>query len=177
MTERDFEDRLLPSGRLREPLSSLQRADAIVLPAASSELLPDAASRGSLGVLPQKPIWRIKRELALPHRPSQPIAFCGLARPEQFFAQLRAAGITPAAEVDFRDHHAYNRADIERLLAMRVKFHADAFLTTEKDAMNLGSMQADLQPMTIATLNVTLDRPADAVDAILTRIAEREPRS
>ena len=30
MTERDFDDRLLPSGRLREPLSSLQRADAIV---------------------------------------------------------------------------------------------------------------------------------------------------
>src|ERR1035437_1909593 len=32
MTERDFDDRLLPSGRLRETLSSLRRADAIVLP-------------------------------------------------------------------------------------------------------------------------------------------------
>jgi len=32
LTERDFDDRMLPSGRLREPLSSLQRADAIVLP-------------------------------------------------------------------------------------------------------------------------------------------------
>src|SRR5208282_1457673 len=32
MTERDFGDRLLPSGRLREPLSSLRRADAIVVP-------------------------------------------------------------------------------------------------------------------------------------------------
>jgi tetraacyldisaccharide 4'-kinase len=31
MTERDLDDRLLPSGRLREPLSSLARADAIVL--------------------------------------------------------------------------------------------------------------------------------------------------
>jgi tetraacyldisaccharide 4'-kinase len=178
IAECDFEDRLLPSGRLREPLSSLQRADAIVLPAALSELFPeDAARRVSLGGLPPKPIWRIKRELALPHRPSQPIAFCGLARPEQFFAQLRAAGITPAAEVDFRDHHAYHRGDIERLLAMRDKFHADAFLTTEKDAMNLGSLQADLQPITVATLNLTLDRPADAVDTILARIAERKPRS
>src|SRR5208337_5458112 len=33
MAERDFDDRMLPSGRLREPLSSLARADAIVLPA------------------------------------------------------------------------------------------------------------------------------------------------
>src|SRR6266446_6492256 len=32
MASGDFEDRLLPSGRLREPLSSLERADAIVLP-------------------------------------------------------------------------------------------------------------------------------------------------
>src|SRR5580700_9156894 len=32
MTECDFDDRMLPSGRLREPLSSLARADAIVLP-------------------------------------------------------------------------------------------------------------------------------------------------
>ena len=32
LTEPDFDDRLLPSGRLREPLSSLRRADAIVLP-------------------------------------------------------------------------------------------------------------------------------------------------
>ncbi len=31
MPECDFDDRILPSGRLREPLSSLQRADAIVL--------------------------------------------------------------------------------------------------------------------------------------------------
>src|SRR5580704_11789088 len=32
MTERDLRDRLLPSGRMREPLSSLARADAVVLP-------------------------------------------------------------------------------------------------------------------------------------------------
>src|ERR1700722_7820521 len=30
MTEHDFDDKLLPWGRLREPLSSLERADAIV---------------------------------------------------------------------------------------------------------------------------------------------------
>ena len=170
MTECDFEDRLLPSGRLREPLSSLRRADAAVLPAASCR---DAAVL--LGE--QKPIWRIRRELALPHPPSQPIVFCGLARPAALFAQLRAAGITPAAEVDFRDHHAYDRGDIKRLLAMRDKFQADAFLTTEKDATNLGLLQADLQPMTVATLSLMLDRPADVVDTIVSRIAKRDPRS
>jgi len=34
-----------------------------------------------------------------------------------------------------------------------------------------------LGPLTTATLNLTLERSADLVDAILARIAERKPRS
>ncbi len=168
VTERDFDDRMLPSGRLREPLSSLVRADAVVLPAG---LVVDHPA------LQEKPIWRIERELVLPSLPSAPVVFCGIARPDQFFAQVRAAGITPAAEIEFRDHHSYDRSDVERLLAMRVKLSAGGFLTTEKDAVNLGSLQADLKPCAIAALNLTLDHPTDVVDAILAGIAERKLRS
>ncbi|MGA7080979.1 MAG: tetraacyldisaccharide 4'-kinase [Terriglobales bacterium] len=180
MTEADFDDQLLPSGRLREPLSSLQRADAIVLPAALELDAPsrrDAASRVSRGVLQQKPIWRIERKLVLPNLPAEPVVLCGIARPEQFFAQVRAAGIAPAAEIEFRDHHSYNRSDIEHLLAMRAKLGPGGFLTTEKDAVNLGSLRTELQPLTVAALNLTIDRPADLVDAILARIEKRKPRS
>lgn len=168
MTERDFDDRLLPSGRLREPLSSLARADAVVLPAGLTVDHP---------ALQQKPVWRIERELVLPSMPSAPVVFCGIARPEQFFAQVRAAGITPAAEIEFRDHHAYDRRDVDRLLAMRAKLSAGGFLTTEKDAVNLGALQAELTPFAVAALSLTLDHPTDAMGAILARIAERKPRS
>ena len=160
VTERDFDDRMLPSGRLREPLSSLRRADAIVLPASLAVDHP---------AVRQKLIWRIERELVLPSLPSAPVVFCGIARPEQFFAQVRAAGITPAAEIIFRDHHAYDRSDIARLLAMRGNLGAGGFLTTEKDAVNLGSLQADLKPFAVAALSLTLNHPTDAVDAILAR--------
>jgi tetraacyldisaccharide 4'-kinase len=175
MTERDFDDRLLPSGRLREPLSSLQRADAIALPQGFSAYDPVIEKFAQQGKL----IWRMKRDLAIPAVPISPIVFCGIARPQQFFAQVRAAGITPAAEVEFRDHHAYNRSDIERLLAMRGKLGAGGFLTTEKDAVNLGSLslQADLNPFAVAALRLTLDDPANVVEAVLARIAKRKPRS
>jgi tetraacyldisaccharide 4'-kinase len=178
MTERDFEDELLPSGRLREPLSSLHRADAIVLLDHPSSRR-DGASRVFPTALQQKPVWRIKRELVLPNLPSAPIVFCGIARPEQFFAQVRAAGITPAAEIDFRDHHAYTRGDVDRLLASRAKLGAGGggFLTTEKDAVNLGSLQADLKPLAVGVLTVTIDNSDAVVDAILARISERKPRS
>jgi len=178
MTEYDLDDRLLPSGRLREPLSSLPRADAIVLLREfSTENL--AAQNPAIRNFtpPGKLIWRMKREIVVPAALVAPIVFCGIARPQQFFAQVRGAGVTPAAEVEFRDHHAYNRSDIERLIAIHSKLGAGGFLTTEKDAVNLGSLQEELKPFAVAALSLTIDHPADVVDAILARITERKPRS
>jgi tetraacyldisaccharide 4'-kinase len=168
MTPGDFGDRLLPSGRLREPLSSLQRADVVVLP--DSIVTENPALRG-------KQVWHMRREIVLDSVPSSPLVFCAIARPEQFFAQLRASGVAPSAEVVYRDHHAYDQRDIERLLAMRRELGAGGFLTTEKDAVNLGALQTQLGPTAIAILKLTLERPADIVDAIQSRIAERKPRS
>jgi tetraacyldisaccharide 4'-kinase len=85
--------------------------------------------------------------------------------------------VTPVAEVVFRDHHAYDKRDIQRLLAIRRERGAGAFLTTEKDVINLGPLQADLEPLTIAALKLTLDRPAELIDTILVRIGDRKPRS
>jgi tetraacyldisaccharide 4'-kinase len=171
MTKRDFDDTLLPSGQLREPLSSLRRADAIVLPRdLSASAIESFAQQGRF-------IWRIQREIVVRAAPVAPIVFCGIARPQQFFAQVRAAGITPAAEIEFRDHHTYEKRDIGRLLAMLGKLGAGGFLTTEKDAVNLGSSQADLKPLAIVRLQFTLDQPADVVDAILARIEDRKLRS
>ncbi len=168
MTADDFADRLLPSGRLREPLSSLERADAVVVP---HQLKLDHPA------LKHKLVWRIERDIFLPEPFAAPVAFCGIARPEQFFAQVRAAGITPAAELSFGDHPAYDRNDVQRLIQLRTKLGSDGFLTTEKDAINLGPLQSSLTPLKVVVLKLTLDRPADVVDTILARIAERKGRS
>ncbi len=178
ITERDVDDRVLPSGRLREPLASLTRADAVVLP---------AGLRVDHPALQHKPIWRIERELILPGVLCNPVVFCGIARPEQFFAQVRAAGITPAAEVIFRDHHAYDLNDIQALIGARRDQQAGGFLTTEKDAINLASHRQGLEPLAIAELKLTIERPAAVAEAILTRTIfarsnlaeskERNPRS
>lgn len=164
MTGNEFEDRLLPAGRLREPLSSLERADAVVIP----EGCP--ADRAELS---GKLIWRMKRQIAISRAPQSPVVFCGIARPEQFFAQVRAAGITSTSEIVFRDHHTYLPGDIKRLNAAREKSGAGGgFVTTEKDVVNLGRLGEELEPLAVAALDVSLDNADDVVDTILARIRE-----
>ena len=164
----DLSDRLLPIGRLREPLASLKRADAIVLP---RDVTADHA------VFSGKPIWHMHRGLLLAAAPPNPIAFCGIARPKQFFSGLRAIGIVPAAEFIFRDHHAYSRGDVGLLRTILREHKGGGFITTEKDAVNLGPLLGELQPTAIAVLQLTLDNPERVVETILSRIAERKPRS
>jgi len=163
MSGHEFEDRLLPSGRLREPLSSLERADVVVL----QEEVP-----ADHGLLRGKLVWRMTRQVAALNVPQSPVAFCGIARPDQFFGQLRAAGIAPAAEIVFRDHHGYRQRDIRRLQAAREKLAAGGFVTTEKDAINLGALDADLKPLALAALSVSIDSAARVVDTILSRIGK-----
>jgi len=164
VTPEDIRDRLLPAGRLREPLTSLHRADAVVLAnGASREAFP----------LDQKLAWRVRRGIVPIDVPARPIVFCGIARPKNFVAQLRTAGIEPVAEAVYRDHHAYTDQDIRDLLDLRQRSEADGFVTTEKDAVNLGGYMAALSPLAVVPVKMELTDAANAVDTMLARIAER----
>jgi tetraacyldisaccharide 4'-kinase len=164
VTPEDVRDRLLPGGRLREPLTSLRRADAVVLTSgASADSFP----------LDQKLVWKARRGIVPNHVPSRPVVFCGIARPKNFVAQLRTAGIEPVAEAVYRDHHAYREQDIRDLLDLRQRSEADGFVTTEKDAVNLGGYLSALEPLAVVPVKMELTDAANAVDTMLARIAER----
>ncbi len=164
VTPDDIRDRLLPAGRLREPLTSLRRADAIVLTGgASSESVP----------IPDKLFWRVRRGILPKNVPSRPIAFCGIARPQNFLLQLRTAGIEPAAEAIYRDHHAYSENDLRDLLELKQRSEADGFVTTEKDAINLGQYLSALEPIAVVPVKMELVDAANAVDTMLRIVEER----
>jgi len=176
VTAEDLRDRLLPAGRLREPLNSLRRADAIVLTSgASQELLASQLK------LDGKLMWKARRGIVLPANTAnspikgigRPVVFCGIARPKNFVAQLRTAGIEPAAEAFYRDHHTYSEQDIQDLLKLGQRSEADSFVTTEKDAVNLGGFLSALEPLAVIPVKMELVDAANAVDAMLRRIAER----
>jgi tetraacyldisaccharide 4'-kinase len=104
----------------------------------------------------------------------RPVAFCGIARPASFVSQLRAIGIDPAAEKFYRDHHPYTEQDVHELLEIRQQSGAGGFITTEKDAINLGRHRAALEPLSVVPVQMELVNAANAVDTMLSRIAERK---
>ena len=64
------------------------------------------------------------------------VAFAGIANPERFYGLLERLGGSIAAHVSFPDHHAFTRADAERLLALALENGAQ-LVTTEKDWVRL----------------------------------------
>ncbi len=165
VTPQDVGDRLLPAGRLREPLSSLRRADAVVLASgASAESFPIGG----------KTVWRVRRGIVPQNVPLRPVVFCGIARPQNFVLQLRAANIGPVAEAFYRDHHAYSEKDIRQLIELKQRSEASGFVTTEKDAVNLGSYLSALAPLAVVPVKMELSDAANALDTMLHKIDERK---
>jgi tetraacyldisaccharide 4'-kinase len=157
----DLTGSLLPVGRLREPVTSLGRADAVVV----FEQLAQS--------LHAKRVWRGHRRVELAAAGGRLIAFCGIARPGQFFDSLKALGQEIAETVAFGDHHSYRQPDIDRLLRLKNQTGAHGFITTEKDVVNLAGLARQLDPLQTTCLRLELESPEQAVSEMLQALEQR----
>jgi tetraacyldisaccharide 4'-kinase len=164
LSARDLRDRLLPAGDLREDLHAAARADVIAIPADEPEVESGLRAPGWNGA-----IWRLRRRMDVPAVDAPALAFCGIARPEQFFAGLRDAGVDLAATEVFRDHHRYTLADMDRLAARADRCGASALLTTGKDAVRLEDLKTPL-PLIIAGLSTGIENEAEAMEWLVSRL-------
>lgn len=168
VTAEDASDCLLPAGRLREPLSAVQRADAVVLASGAAE--DSFPVQGKM-------VWRVRRGIVTKEIPARPVVFCGIARPQNFLLQLRAANVEPAAQAFYRDHYAYREKDVRELLALKERCEAGGFVTTEKDAVNLGAYLSALMPLAVVPVRMELVDADNALDTMLGKIEERRRRA
>ncbi|HEX8773065.1 MAG TPA: tetraacyldisaccharide 4'-kinase [Pyrinomonadaceae bacterium] len=151
--------RLLPRGRLREPVRGLKRADLIVVTRAEQAVEIDRLQielerlSGGRPVLFSRARTRAVRALAdtgASERVSagslpQPFAaFCAIGNPGAFFAHLRGDGHTLTYTRAFPDHHVYTQADAASLARDAKDAGAELLLTTAKDAVKLRSLRFDL---------------------------------
>lgn len=167
LSRRDWKDGLLPAGNLREPLRAARRADVIAIPAEEEGL------EGELGDLACGVVWRVRRRMEVPAVDGTVVAFCGIARPEQFFAGLEAGGLRLAARIAFRDHHRYAAGDLERVVAAARAARAAAMVTTEKDRVRLGKLvEAFPKGVAVKTaqLRVEIEGEEAAIDWLMNRL-------
>lgn len=156
--EADLADRVLPAGRLREPLANASAADAVLV--TTDEAGAAARVARALGV---EAAFRVTRAIhtarALGNSPATipsgaPIlAFAGIAKPERFFSDLTASGRRPAETLTFPDHHPYTQQDVDRIAERAHSAGASVALTTEKDAVRLEGL--DLTRLRVAAIPLT----------------------
>ena len=162
---------LLPAGRLREPITAMSRANLIIFTRAESA----SGTLEAVGRLHQYPVFaastrllgfrRFGEESAL--LPANEIgagpffAFCGLGNPDAFFRDLGNWGITVCGQAIFPDHHRYTQRDILATKQAGKRAGAVAFVTTEKDAQNLGSIKFEEAPLYVAVIDLVVAPEAD----------------
>lgn len=172
---------LLPAGRLREPLSSLARADLLVV-TKTDEADPAAARAVAERWAPGVPVYHAAtRVLGIRDEAGRAVeavdlpgatlvAVAGLARPDSFFATLAALGITPAAALAFPDHEPYGPSALGRIEKAAEESGATAVVATEKDAVKLEGRLA--LPLYRVAIDMPVLDPGFVADA-LARLARR----
>jgi tetraacyldisaccharide 4'-kinase len=183
LTLKDIEDVLLPAGNLRESLAAVSEADVVVVQEQESAqlqgVLEELQNRGKGFV-----VWTIRRTLSLPEEeemlPTFPLAFCGIARPENFSQMLKSSRYEALDTVVFPDHYRYQERDMTRLLEEARRKQANGFVTTEKDAIKLTpAMRRRLEevgPVIVARLRVELVDEKGSMAQLVSMVAELDRR-
>jgi tetraacyldisaccharide 4'-kinase len=141
LNREDRHDHLLPAGNLREALNAAKRASAIAIPTNESEFEEELRAWGWTG-----PVWRIRRSMEFPVVDGSVAAFCGIARPRQFFDGFKIAGLSLVSQTAFSDHHRYSPRDVAKLVSEAQAVRAAAIITTEKDKVRLGDLLSQFPP-------------------------------
>ncbi len=130
-------DKLLPAGRLREPMSGSQRADIVIITKCPRDikLMDRIGIERSINLKNWQKIFftTYKYPDQMEGLGENPLLVTGIASPQQMVYDLQK--IVPTFELmSFPDHHNFTEQDIN---AIRTRAAGRTILTTEKDATRL----------------------------------------
>jgi tetraacyldisaccharide 4'-kinase len=171
--------KLLPTGRLREPLSAMERADVLVFTRTGTV----AGSSAAVEKLENFQVFSAATRLVGLRRfggdtellPAAGLgagpfyAFCGIGNPRAFFQDLRNWKLTLAGQSEFPDHHRYDARDAREIEEAARLAGATGVVTTEKDAQNLGGLHFAGPPVYVAVIELEIAK----AEALLSLVREK----
>jgi tetraacyldisaccharide 4'-kinase len=167
-------EKLFPEGRLREPLSSMKRANIIVL------TKTDLADKNTISVIDQKikqynteaPVFTAShKSVALINASGESVdpdtlkgrkiyAFSGIANGDYFRDILTAGGADIVNFRSFRDHHIYKQRDMNKI---RTEAAGSDIITTEKDLVKIRELHL---PENLFALRIEFEIDSDFYDKL-----------
>lgn len=180
---------LLPRGTLREPLSSLSRADACLLTRCPREVtegkLLGHSSSYAEPVIDhhQRPIfcashvpvieecfttnytnpWAVKVQKE--EWADCPVyAFSGIARNDAFQKMLYEMGFDLRGSTGFADHHIYSRGDLDHIETQAAINGAQLLVTTGKDRVKIADAWIQKMPLLVVGVRMDLGRYTEAFE-------------
>jgi tetraacyldisaccharide 4'-kinase len=178
---------IFPRGFLREPVSALRRADAIVLTHSDvpvpqmKKVMIEAIRRWAPKALfaearhnPTKLVRIDKKEDE--RKPDflkgkAVLGFCGLGNPLSFFVSLAQIGALIKAFFPLPDHFFYKARMIATLEALAKKLNCFCLVTTSKDAVKLAGFQFELPLFALGVELVLVKADSELFDRIFGVIA------
>lgn len=187
-TEPLAESAMIPFGRLREPLTEMRRADAVIV--TRSNRLNDSSRSELIETIkklsrPATPVFfayhsltslrNLQNQQAVSPREfsGKPVAaISGIARPESFVEDLKKAEMQIALRRDFADHHRYSAAEFANVIAEAKTANAEAIIVTEKDAANLPVESIRQSSLPVFAARIEFDcEEKDALKELLLAVA------
>lgn len=179
-------DSLLPSGRLREPLSALSRASSLVITKIPESYDKEKIERLELFLsryTGDKPID--KCSFVASHLVSQScvllpvdalkgnsvVAVSALARPEPFHTLLTEKGANIIKSLSWTDHHWYTEDDMKAIETAAA--NASMIITTEKDLVKMKPSDRLAEKLYALRIETNwLGAPPKVVSEVLTKLKE-----
>ncbi|GAB4483393.1 MAG: tetraacyldisaccharide 4'-kinase [Thermodesulfovibrionales bacterium] len=144
--------RLLPLGRLREPLSALGRADVIAVTRCDADGPQESVISTIRRHNRAAPVFRAWHRVAAVRSPDgtrfgparlagmKVFGACGLGNPAGFQETIRTLQAELTGLRTYRDHYPYNQADVAAVTREAAALGADAVVTTEKDYVRMAGL-------------------------------------
>ncbi len=163
--------RLLPRGILREPLSSLRRADIFVLTkadlAADSSGTRDFLRRVNNSALiaeakhSPRGLYLLGDKAHMFHyqalKDKRAGLVSGIGDPGSFEEVVKRMGISIGLTFRFDDHHYYSRRDLADIFARCREKNIGIVITTEKDAARLSQEAVSAEGIQVLVLRIQLE--------------------